>query len=161
VVRRVALAALLAATSVGCSSGVEDVTEALSPSGASTPTATASSSPTADTSGPTGPTTGEPAIVVRTPQPGDEVVSPVRIAGTADVFEATVSIVMLDEDGQELAATVATATCGTGCRGRFSASVSFFTQARRSGTIEVFEVSAKDGSPLHLVSIPVVLVPGP
>jgi hypothetical protein len=35
-----------------------------------------------------------------------------------------------------------------------------FTPERQLGAIEVFESSAEDGSALHLVSIPVVLVPG-
>jgi hypothetical protein len=90
----------------------------------------------------------------------DEVVSPVTVAGTADVVEGTVSIRILDAKGQELAATFATATCGTGCRGRYSGEVFFFTEERQDGTIEVFESSAADGSPLNLVRVPVVLVPG-
>lgn len=129
-----------------------EVTGALSPS----PPAT---SPTASpTSRPSG--SEEAAIVVDTPLPGDEVVAPVRVSGTADVFEATVSIRILGEDGVELAATFATATCGSGCRGDFSAELFFFTEELRDGVIEVYESSAEDGSPLHLVSIPVVLVPG-
>ncbi len=151
--RRCLPALLLSISTVACGIGVGDVTAALSPSSSASPTDGASPS-----TAPTG--TGEAAIVVRTPEPGDEVVSPVTIAGTADVFEATVSIVILDADGQELAATFATATCGTGCRGRYSAEVSFFTEARQSGTIAVFESSAEDGTPRNLVTVPVVLMPG-
>jgi hypothetical protein len=146
------LAFVFALVSVGCSA--ERVTEALTPSPSASPSATVSASPTTD------PTDAEPAIVVRTPLPGDEVVAPVTISGTADVFEATVSIRILDATGGELAAAFATATCGSGCRGRFSADVFFFTEHPQNGTIEVFESSAQDGSPLHLVSIPVVLMPG-
>lgn len=146
----VAAVAMLVAA---CGSRVEDVTDVLSPSASPTPTPTPQ--PTAE------PTTGaKPAIVVRTPQPRDELLSPVTIAGTADVFEATVSIRILDANGGELAATFTTATCGSGCRGTFSEEVFFFTEDRQEGTIEVFESSAEDGSPLHLVSVPVVLVPG-
>jgi hypothetical protein len=143
------------------------VTTALSPSdsptGATGPSEGGTAGPA--TTGPTGTTgatgaTGLPAIVVRRPVAGDEVVSPVSIAGTADVFEATVSVQVLDASREVLAAGFTTATCGTGCRGRYSTSLSFFTDVRQSGTIEVFEVSAKDGSPINVVSIPVVLVPG-
>jgi hypothetical protein len=137
---------------------VGDVEDALDPSespATSSPTSEPTVEPSPEPSG-----GAKPAIVVRTPAAGDEIVSPVTVAGTADVFEATVSIRILDANGQELAAAFATATCGTGCRGRYSAEVFFFTEERQDGTIEVFESSAADGSPLNLVSVPVVLVPG-
>jgi hypothetical protein len=115
--------------------------------------ANGTSSPTAE---PTGGT--QPAIVVERPAPGDEVASPVRISGTADVFEATVYVRILGQDGTELAATFTTATCGSGCRGDFSTELFFFAERTQNGTIEVFESSAEDGSPINLVTIPVVLV---
>ena len=145
-------ALVLALVGVACSA--ERVTDALTPSPAVSSSVSVSASPETD------PSAAGAAIVVRTPLPGDEVVAPVRVSGTADVFEATVSIRILGSDGGELAAAFATATCGSGCRGRFSVDVFFFTERLQNGTIEVFESSADDGSPLHLVSIPVVLVPG-
>ncbi|MGH2747394.1 MAG: Gmad2 immunoglobulin-like domain-containing protein [Actinomycetota bacterium] len=93
-------------------------------------------------------------IVVMTPAIGDRVSSPVTISGTANVFEATVSIRILDDEGNLLAETFTTATCGTGCRGDYSEKVRF-DAAGDGGVIEVFESSAEDGSDLHLVSIPV------
>lgn len=131
---------------VSCS----QVTDALRPSPTTSPTA--APSPTVSPS--------DGAIVVRRPQPGEEVTSPVIIVGDADVFEATVSIRILDADGVELAASFTTATCGSGCRGEFSTEVFFFTPQRQDGIIEIFETSAADGSQVHLVRIPVVLVPG-
>lgn len=95
-----------------------------------------------------------PPIVVMTPAIGDRVSSPVTISGTANVFEATVSIRILDDEGNLLAETFTTATCGTGCRGDYSEKV-MFDVAGDGGVIEVFESSAEDGSDLHLVSIPV------
>jgi Immunoglobulin-like domain of bacterial spore germination len=150
----IALASLLTACS-----GVEDVGDVLDPSGSPGISASPTSHPTEQPS-PEPSDGAEPAIVVRTPTAGDEVGSPVTVAGTADVFEATVSIRILDANGQELAAAVTTATCGTGCRGKYSLGVFFFTEERQDGTIEVFESSAKDGSPLNIVRVPVVLVPG-
>jgi hypothetical protein len=145
----------LAVLAGACVGDVEDVLEPSESPATSSPT----SEPTVDPS--PEPSDGvKPAIVVRTPVAGDEIVSPLTVAGTADVFEATVSIRILDANGQELAATFTTATCGSGCRGKYSAEVSFFTEERQDGTIEVFESSAEDGSPLNLVSLPVVLVPG-
>jgi hypothetical protein len=157
VARWILVLCLVAVLGAACTSGVDEVTASLSPAG---PTITATVSPSG-TASPTATTGGvRPAIVVRSPGAGDEIVSPVTVSGTADVFEAVVSIAILDASGQELAATSTMASCGTGCRGRYSATVAFFTPARQTGTVEVFERSAKDGSPINVVSVPVVLVPG-
>jgi hypothetical protein len=57
-----------------------------------------------------------PFILVQDPRIGERVSNPVRISGTADVFEAVVSIAILDEHGKVIASTFTMATCGTGCR---------------------------------------------
>jgi hypothetical protein len=100
-----------------------------------------------------------PAILVESPIIGARVSSPVTVSGTANVFEATVSLRILDENGNEIARTFTTATCGTGCRGDYSVSIPFNVDRQQQGTIEVFESSAKDGSPINLVRIPVTLMP--
>jgi hypothetical protein len=142
-----------------CSSGFERSAAELSPRVPSPSVSHPSSAPpSAEPS--SSATSGEPAIVVETPQASDEVGSPIRIEGTANVFEATVSIELLDASGQVLAATFATATCGTGCRGAFSAKLFFFTSERQNGLLRLFESSAQDGSELHVIEIPLALVPG-
>jgi immunoglobulin-like protein involved in spore germination/sporulation and spore germination protein len=100
-----------------------------------------------------------PAILVESPLIGSKVSSPVTVSGTANVFEATVSLRILDENGHEIARTFTTATCGTGCRGDYSVAVPFNVDHQQRGTIEVFESSAKDGSPINVVDIPVILTP--
>jgi hypothetical protein len=100
-----------------------------------------------------------PAIVVSRPRPGQTVTSPVSIAGTANVFEATVSIRILDASGREIARAFTTATCGTGCRGDYEHGLQFDITSSQSGTIEVFEESAEDGSAINVVSVPVTLAP--
>ena len=60
-----------------------------------------------------------PIEVVRATAAGD---GTVEFAGTADVFEATLQLELL-EDGRSLAKQVVTATCGTGCRGSFAGSI--------------------------------------
>jgi hypothetical protein len=100
-----------------------------------------------------------PPILVESPLIGQTVSSPVTISGTANVFEATVSIRILDANGDELANTFTTATCGTGCRGDYSIAVSYSIDHQQQGTIEVFESSAKDGSAINVQSIPVTLTP--
>ncbi|HEX2057099.1 MAG TPA: Gmad2 immunoglobulin-like domain-containing protein [Actinomycetota bacterium] len=97
-------------------------------------------------------------IIVETPVPGQTVTSPVRISGNANVFEANVSIRIFLGD-EVLAETFTTATCGTGCRGTYSQNVVFQIPEEAQGVIQVFESSAQDGSPLHVVSVPVLLAP--
>jgi germination protein M len=100
-----------------------------------------------------------PPILVDAPTPGAEVTSPVTITGSANVFEATVGIRILNADGEEIVGTFTTATCGTGCRGDYKTEVEFEVGGRQPGTIEVFEESMEDGSDLFTVSIPVTLIP--
>ena len=85
--------------------------------------------------------------------------SPITIAGSADVFEATVNIRVLNGNGEVIAESFAMATCGTGCRGDFSTQIDVPIDAEQPGTIQVFEYSAKDGSMINVVEIPVILVP--
>jgi hypothetical protein len=100
-----------------------------------------------------------PAILVESPLIGGVVSSPVTVSGTANVFEATVSLRILDANGNEIARTFTQATCGTGCRGTFSVAMSYRVSSQQRGTIEVYESSARDGSPINVVRIPVTLTP--
>jgi hypothetical protein len=134
-----------------CTSGIDRATGVLT--SVPTPAPSASATPSASPSGPA-------AIVVDSPLPGDELRSPITVRGTANVFEASVSIQIRDANGEVLAAINTQATCGSGCRGTFSSPIAFYTPMRQSGTIEVFEVSAEDGSAIHVVRIPIILVPG-
>jgi hypothetical protein len=154
-VRRAIVVMTFALVSVGCTQ-VGDVTDVLSPGPTGTPSPPLVTGPTALTTAPD----GKPAIVVRTPQPGDEIVSPVTVSGSANVFEGTVTIEIVGADGLQLAATSATATCGSGCRGRYSAEVAFYVPRRQDATIRAYEVSAEDGTELNVVEVQVVLVPG-
>ena len=100
-----------------------------------------------------------PAILVKSPGIGQRISSPVTISGSADVFEAVVSIAILDEHGRTVASTFTMATCGTGCRGSYATDVRYHVGTRQPGTLRVYEVSAMDGSPIHVVEIPVILTP--
>ncbi|MGC5051617.1 Gmad2 immunoglobulin-like domain-containing protein [Micromonospora sp. DT48] len=98
-----------------------------------------------------------PPIVVTSPTIGDRVTSPVTVTGSADVFEATVNVRVLDATGRQLATAFTTATCGTGCRGSYRVNVRYRLSRDQSGTIEVYEVSADDGSRTKTVAVPVTL----
>jgi hypothetical protein len=98
-----------------------------------------------------------PAIVVTSVAIGDRVTSPITVAGTANVFEATVSIRVLDAAGNPVKTAFTTATCGSGCLGDYSTTVSYRSGAEQAGTLRVYEVSAADGSAMNVVDIPVTL----
>jgi hypothetical protein len=133
---------VVAVAMVACSSGSQS---GAGPSATGSPSISSSPTP-------------EAAIVVTSPRSGDEVSSPVSIEGNADVFEATVSIDILDSAGKPIIRTFTTASCGTGCRGTFSKAVPFTVDTTQPGTIRVYESSAEDGKPINVVDIPVTLV---
>lgn len=99
-----------------------------------------------------------PQILIESPLPGDTVASPMRLRGTANVFEANVSIEVRDETGTVILEAFTTATSGTGTRGTFDTKLSLPT-ASGSLTIVAFEASAEDGRPLHAVDVRVTLEP--
>jgi hypothetical protein len=98
-----------------------------------------------------------PQILIESPLPGDAVRSPIRLRGTANVFEATVSIDVRDANGKLLKRTFTTATSGTGTRGTFDTELAL---PDRAGDVIViaYEASAEDGRPLHVVEVPLELV---
>jgi hypothetical protein len=98
-------------------------------------------------------------IVVAAPRPGATVSSPVTVAGNANVFEATVTLRIVDATGKVIVRDFTTATCGTGCRGDYSTKLKFDVSEAQKGFVEVYEESAKDGSPLFVVRLPVMLQP--
>ncbi len=101
-----------------------------------------------------------PAILVTSPALNQAVGSPVVIRGSANVFEANVGIEILDQNGDVLVETFTTATCGTGCRGTFRASVSYQVDREQDGTIVVHDDDAAGtGTYPHEVRIPVRLLP--
>ena len=99
-----------------------------------------------------------PQILVESPLPGDAVSSPIRLQGTANVFEATVSLEVRDETGATVLRDFTTATSGTGTRGTFDTRLRL-PETTGSLTIVAFESSAEDGRPLHVVRVPVTVVP--
>jgi germination protein M len=99
-----------------------------------------------------------PAILVESPLVGASISSPVSVSGTANVFEANVTVRILDASGREIARVFTTATCGTGCRGSFSVDVPYVLHQDQAGTIEISDDDAAGtGTPPHIVRIPVTL----
>jgi|GEM_PF-723080 len=98
----------------------------------------------------------EPIIWLITPKPGQTVSSPLRIAGNALIFEATVSYRLTDSKGKVLAEGFTMADKGAPERGDFDVTIEFSPTSAGSGQLEVFEISMKDGSEVNKVTIPVV-----
>jgi hypothetical protein len=99
-----------------------------------------------------------PAILVTSPAIGQAVSNPVTVSGSANVFEANVTVDIIDASGRVVGNAFTTATCGTGCRGTFSVTVSYEVRAAQRGEIVVHDDDAAGtGHPPHEVHIPVVL----
>ncbi|MDX6549622.1 MAG: hypothetical protein QOJ31_306, partial [Gaiellales bacterium] len=78
-----------------------------------------------------------PVIAVAAPGFGQRLTSPVHVAGLANVFEANVSVELLDQDGHVIAHDVTTASCGTGCWGSYALDLPFHVDHQQPGTIVV------------------------
>jgi hypothetical protein len=87
------------------------------------------------------------------------VTSPIRVSGRARVFEANVSITIFNTSQAPIVNTFTTAAEAGPALAPFSASVAFSVASEQPGCIRVFEASARDGSPVNVVQIPVTLAP--
>lgn len=100
-----------------------------------------------------------PAIFVEGPTPGETVASPIRLWGTANTFEASFIVRVEDVNGNVVIEEPAMATSGTGTRGTFDLPISYPLAAAPIGSITVYESSAKDGSEISVVTVPVTAAP--
>ena len=92
-----------------------------------------------------------PQILVESPLAFEGVETPLRVTGTANTYEATFEYELRDSAGKVVDSNFVTATSGTGTRGTFD----FTTKAVGDvASLVVFERSAKDGSRIHEVEIP-------
>ncbi|MER3457905.1 MAG: hypothetical protein C4309_04060, partial [Chloroflexota bacterium] len=88
------------------------------------------------------------------------VISPVHIEGEADpTFEQSLSIHILDAEGNVVGQGAAQIEADTGQRGRYRADVPFRVDSEQPGRIIVYSVSARDGNITHLNSVEVRLKP--
>lgn len=100
-----------------------------------------------------------PAIFVDRPAWNAAAGNPVRVTGIANVFEATFQVQVLDGKGTVLAEQEVMASCGTGCWGSFKSDVPYTLGKAQYGTLRVFDLSAKDGSPENVTEYRVWLTP--
>jgi germination protein M len=99
-----------------------------------------------------------PAILVESPAPWQQVSSPLRMTGMSNTFEATLHYEIVDQAGLIVEEGFATATSGTGTWGTFDVTIPFDITREGIGALIVFESSAKDGSRINLVEIPLDFV---
>lgn len=81
------------------------------------------------------------------PQTGATISSPVRITGWANAFEGEFEARVLGASGNVLGTAHVVATAGSPGGGTFDATITFTAPAsNQQGTVEVYELSQKDGS---------------
>jgi hypothetical protein len=98
------------------------------------------------------------AILILEPGPGSRLVSPLRVAGTADsTFEQNLVVRVLLDDGSQLALTPTTIQSELGQRGDFQVELPFTISGERQAFIQVFSTSPRDGGITHLASSGVML----
>jgi germination protein M len=96
-------------------------------------------------------------IALATPLPGDVVAGGrLVVKGEASVHEGNVSLRLRDAGGRVMAQGYTTASTGAPGRGPFSGALTFAApDGPQRWTLEVFEVSAEDGSVVYSVNVPV------
>ena len=100
-----------------------------------------------------------PAVFVDRPAWGGILGNPARLVGMANTFEATFHVKIVDAGGRAVADVPAMATCGTGCWGTFDVTVPYAVASAGWGTLQVYVLSAADGSVENLTEYPVWLTP--
>ena len=95
-------------------------------------------------------------LEVTSPTTNQVIGSPFQIAGKANFFEGHVRIKIKDQSNQVLVDTFTTAEGSMDQLYPFSKLVSFKKPSAEQGIVEIFEESAKDGSEINKITIPVI-----
>jgi Sporulation and spore germination/Immunoglobulin-like domain of bacterial spore germination len=101
-----------------------------------------------------------PPILVSRPAIGALIPSgSITVAGTADVFEAALTVRVINAHGRLLVRKHFLASCGTGCRGTYSVTLPYHLLRAQQGTVVIFDGGGKIAHP-HIVRVPVRLSAG-
>ena len=98
-----------------------------------------------------------PAVLVESPLFDTAVKSPLRVHGSANVFEATFFLRVTDSTGRSLVEQRVMATSGTGTRGTFDVTLRFTVAAPGPGKVVAWYDSAEDGREVVVSETPVRL----
>lgn len=94
------------------------------------------------------------------PEPFTEVTSPVTVSGQINAFESAYQITIFDDTGAPLVETFGAAQQpDIGVIGPFSSDVEFDVSEPTPVCLWVFEESARDGSPINVGQVPLILLP--
>ena len=100
---------------------------------------------------------GEYLIKITNIKSGDNLVSPVTIEGDAVAFENTVIVELRNQEHETMVKeSVTVKSPDIGKSGLFSITLHFDFSSTKEGYVAVYEESAKDGSEVNLVEIPVM-----
>ncbi len=93
-------------------------------------------------------TTDVPAVVILTPTCNADVAVgvPLKVTGTASVFEAALSLELRDPDGRVVSTQSVTADAAGPARGNWSATIDISALAAGNYELTAFDLSARDGS---------------
>lgn len=100
-----------------------------------------------------------PEILIDQPAWFAQTRSPLIVSGLARAFEATVQWALYDNDGLPLDEGFTMASAGGPDWGTFQFAVPYTVDTPQLGALMMWEDSARDGSPIHLVEHPVWLTP--
>ncbi len=151
-VRMIAGVVLVAGSSLLMACGDDDDAE---PTPAATTTASASTVTPGTTPAATAPAT---LITIDIPPEGAHVSTPIELSGTANTFEAALTVDVLDATGDALCARSIMATSGSGTPGTWATTLDIPPpDAETPVTLRAYEFSAMDGSIINLVERDVTL----
>ena len=100
-----------------------------------------------------------PAILLEGPLTGDQVRSPLRVRGSADVFEATFRVRLIRPGGAVVAERVVRASAGTGMRGDFDVRLRWPGKLSGPARLQAEVQSPKDGQWRAVAESRVTLAP--
>jgi hypothetical protein len=100
-----------------------------------------------------------PVVLVDSPALGDAVSSPLRVEGSALVFEGVVLVTVTDAEGRVLAEETTIADEGAPARGDFRVAIDLDVPAAQAGTVVAAAPNARGGPPQHVFEVPVRLEP--
>ena len=98
-----------------------------------------------------------PPIFIEEPAVGDTMGSPMYLAGRSNTFEGVFQVQVIDARGHLVANDQVKATAGSGTWGSFQMRLHLANRAVGRGKVVAYEVSAKDGSHIHQIEIPVTI----
>jgi len=99
---------------------------------------------------------GNEFIQIKSPQKNAVIKNPVLISGKANVYEGTVRVRIIDDKKNVLVNTFTTSDGSMDKLYPFKKEITYETPQTENGLIEIFEESAKDGSEIYKIEIPVI-----